>query len=69
MILSPGLATSTCWTCLTCIDKIMVSSVPDLSGLQSKFSHVPAAALESLEAKEVDILIGLNMAEIMRSGV
>ena len=50
------------------IDKIMVSSVPDLSALQSKFPHVPAAALESLEAKEVDILIGLNMAEIMPSG-
>ena len=50
------------------IDKIMVSSVPDLSALQSKFPHVPAAALKSLEAKEVDILIGLNMAEIMPSG-
>ena len=50
------------------IDKIMVSSVPDMTGLQSKFPHVPAEALGSLEAKEVDILIGLNMAEIMPSG-
>ena len=36
--------------------------------LNAKFPHVPAGAFNSLEAKEVDILIGLNMTEIMPSG-
>ena len=50
------------------IDKIMISSVPDLSALQSDFPHVPGAAFSPMEVKEVDILIGLNMTAIMPSG-
>ena len=38
------------------IDKIMISSVPDLSSLQSSFPHVPVEAFNPLEVKEVDIL-------------
>ena len=50
------------------IDRIMLSSVPDLSALESIFPHVPSAAFKAMEEKEVDILIGLNMNEIFPEG-
>ena len=50
------------------INKIMVSTVPDLSSLQSKFPHVPGTAFHPLETREVDILMGLNMSAIMPAG-
>ena len=50
------------------IDKIMVSTVPDLSSLQSKFPHVPGTTLKPLDTREVDILMGLNMSAIMPAG-
>ena len=50
------------------IKRIMMSSVPDMSSLQSKFPHIPATAFSPLASQEVDILIGLNMSEIMPSG-
>ena len=50
------------------IDKIMVSTVPDLSSLQSQFPHVPGTAFDPMETREVDILMGLNMSDIMPAG-
>ena len=46
----------------------MTCSVPDMSSLKLKFPHVPSSAFEPLAEQEVDILIGLNMADIMPSG-
>ena len=50
------------------ISRIMISSVPDLSALESVFPHVPATVFRSMEEKEVDLLIGLNMNEIFPYG-
>ena len=50
------------------MDRIMLSSVPDLSALESLFPHVPGAAFKAMREKEVDILIGLNMNEIFPDG-
>ena len=50
------------------IEKIMTCCVPDMSSLKLKFPHVPSSAFEPLAEQEVDILIGLNMADIMPSG-
>ena len=50
------------------IKRIMMSSVPDMSSLQSRFPHIPATAFSPLALQEVVILIGLNMSEIMPSG-
>ena len=50
------------------IDKIMDSYVPDLSSEQYKFPHIPGSVFKGLDAREVDILIGLNMTEIMPTG-
>ena len=50
------------------IDKIMHSYVPNLSSEQHKFPHIPGSAFHGLEAKEVDILIGLNLTELMPTG-
>ena len=47
------------------IDRIMMSSVPDLSALESLFPHVPRSAFQAILDSEVDILIGLNMNHIM----
>ena len=35
---------------------------------QHKFPHIPGAALKGLDARDVDILIGLNMTDIMPTG-
>ena len=50
------------------IDRIMLSSVPDLLHLQTVFPHVPIKAFEAMAEKEVDLLIGLNMNHIMPEG-
>jgi len=50
------------------IDRIMLSSVPDLSCLDSVFPHVPAGVFKAMKEKEVDVLIGLNMNEIFPYG-
>ena len=50
------------------LDKIMVSNVPDMSSLQSKFPHVPGTVFHPLVTREVDILVGLNMTAIMLAG-
>ena len=50
------------------IDRIMMSSVPDLSALESLFPHVPRSAFQAILDSEVDILIGLNMNHIMPEG-
>ena len=46
----------------------MTCNVPDMSSLKLKFPHVPSSVFEPLAEQEVDILIGLNMADIMPSG-
>jgi len=43
----------------------MLSSVSDLSSLETIFPHVPQAAFKEMNEKEIDILIGLNMNHIM----
>ena len=50
------------------VDKIMLSSTPDMSAMQALFPHVPMAAFRAMQAQEVDILIGLNMSPIMPEG-
>ena len=50
------------------IDRIMLSSVPDLSALEKVFPQVPRGAFQAMVDKEVDILIGLNMSHIMPEG-
>ena len=50
------------------IDQIMLSSVPDLTCLDSVFPHVPAGVFKAMREKEVDVLIGLNMNNIFPSG-
>ena len=50
------------------IDRIMLSSVPDLLHLKTVFPHVPIKAFEAMAEKEVDLLIGLNMNHIMPEG-
>ena len=50
------------------VPRIMLSDVPDLSGMRPYFPHIPAIAFQSLPTKEVDILIGLNMMELQPSG-
>ena len=50
------------------IDRIMLSSVPDMSALESVFPHVPKEAFKAMIEQEVDILIGLNMNHIMPDG-
>ena len=50
------------------IDRIMLSSVPDLSALESLFPHIPRAVFQAMLDREVDILIGLNMNHIMPEG-
>ena len=46
----------------------MHSFVPDMSSEQHKFPHIPGTAFKGLDARDVDILIGLNMTEIMPTG-
>ena len=50
------------------ISKIMLSSRPNISKLQHLFPHIPAAAFNELAAKQVDVLIGLNMNELHPAG-
>ena len=50
------------------IDRIMLSSVSDLSALGKLFPHVPNAAFKAMVEKEVDILMGLNMNHLMPEG-
>merc|ERR1711888_226387 len=50
------------------VPRVMGSGVPSLLPIRKLFPHIPAAAFEALESKEVDVLIGLNMMEIQPAG-
>ena len=50
------------------IDRIMLSSVPDMAALETIFPHVPREAFRAMAEKEVDIFIGLNMSLIFPAG-
>ena len=50
------------------VPRIMSSDVPDLSAIRHLFPHIPEAVFYPLVAKEVDLLIGLNMMELQPSG-
>ena len=50
------------------VERIMTSSVPDMSLLQSRFPHVPGTAFQPCEEREVDILVGLIKSAISPAG-
>merc|ERR1711888_40460 len=50
------------------VPRVMGSGVPSLLPIRKLFPHIPAAAFEALESKEVDVLIGLTMMEIQPAG-
>ena len=50
------------------IDRIMLSSVPDMAALEATFPHVPREAFKAMAEAEVDILVGLNMSQIFPVG-
>ena len=50
------------------VDRIMLSSTPDMTALTKLFPHVAEEAFIALAEKEVDILIGINMTKIFPEG-
>ena len=50
------------------VDRIMLSSTPDMTKLAKLFPHVSKKAFTALVEKEVDILVGVNMTRIFPEG-